>query len=146
MFMLIFAGWVVPAAGQAARTRDEPGRNEHAPARGVAELTTSQLVFDPDRATVFAQGTYSARARSASDSELNNAGRAGRAAACVALAAVARLQPAAPTVDRTAAVDGRDSIGMGAFIVLLFLGFRLETEFGSHPASDWLPSRVLRSG
>jgi hypothetical protein len=64
MFMVIYGGWVVPAANRAARTAMNPaGMGE--PLRMVRELTTYELVFDPARATVFEPATYlAARSRS----------------------------------------------------------------------------------
>jgi hypothetical protein len=48
--MLAFSGWVLPAANQAWRVAMNPHRPA-APARGVRELTTWELVAHPERAT-----------------------------------------------------------------------------------------------
>jgi hypothetical protein len=47
--MMIFHGWVVPAANQAWRTNLTPA-GMSAPTRGVRELTTMELINDPSRA------------------------------------------------------------------------------------------------
>jgi hypothetical protein len=54
-FMLLYSGWVVPAASQAAgKAMNPPGMG--APLRAMQDLTTYELVVDPARATVFAAG------------------------------------------------------------------------------------------
>jgi len=47
--MVFFHGWVVPAANQAWRAKMTPA-GVSAPARGVRELTTTDLINDPSRA------------------------------------------------------------------------------------------------
>lgn len=77
MFMLVYGGWVMPAANQAfLRVINPPGMTE--PLRGVRELSTRELVFDPDRATMFAPGTQLASRSTTIQRELN-----GRAAMIV---------------------------------------------------------------
>ena len=46
LLMVSFHGWVVPAANQAWRVKTMPA-GMSAPARGVRELTTLQLLTDP---------------------------------------------------------------------------------------------------
>jgi hypothetical protein len=55
LFMLIFSGWVVPASSYAWRAATNP--DGAAPLRRVEELSTTQLVLDPARATVYAPAT-----------------------------------------------------------------------------------------
>jgi len=139
MFMLIYAGWVVPAAGQAARTAMNPPRMS-APLLRVEELTTFQLVFDPDRATVFAQGTYSASRAFSIRSELNK-----RVVLTSLPLALMWLRWRAFSLPRRRWIGplpwmAATPIGMGACIVLFFLGFRLEKELGLTPGiGNWLP-------
>ena len=52
-FMFIFTGWVVPAAGTAARRSMNPAGMQE-PLRAMRELTTYELITDPDQATIFA--------------------------------------------------------------------------------------------
>ena len=52
-FMFIFTGWVVPAASTAARRSINPAGMQE-PLRAMRDLTTYELVLDPDRATIFA--------------------------------------------------------------------------------------------
>lgn len=52
-FMFIFTGWVVPAASTAARRSINPAGMQE-PLRAMRDLTTYELVVDPDRATIFA--------------------------------------------------------------------------------------------
>lgn len=76
-FMLVYSGWVIPAANQASqRVINPPGMT--APLRGIRDLTTTELVFNPARATVFAPGTYLASRSMSIQRELN-----GRAAMTV---------------------------------------------------------------
>ena len=49
LLMVCFHGWVVPAANQAWRVKTMPA-GINAPARGVRELTTLELINDPSRA------------------------------------------------------------------------------------------------
>lgn len=49
LFMIVFGGWVVPAANQAWRVGTTT--KDGAPARGVRELTTFELLVDPTRAS-----------------------------------------------------------------------------------------------
>jgi hypothetical protein len=71
MFMLFYAGWVLPAANQAARTAMNPaGMGE--PLRVMQDLTTYELVFDPARASVFEPGTYLASRSRSLTQELNH--------------------------------------------------------------------------
>jgi hypothetical protein len=52
-FMVVFSGWVVPAASTAARRSiNPPGMQE--PLRTMGDLNTYELLVDPDRANVFA--------------------------------------------------------------------------------------------
>ena len=68
--MVFFHGWVVPAANQAWRTNMMPA-GMSAPARGVRELTTMELINDPSRA--HARETTNAGSRAAViRRELNN--------------------------------------------------------------------------
>jgi hypothetical protein len=54
--MVIYTGWVVPAASEAARSAMNPaGMSE--PLRSMRELTTYELLMAPERASVFAPGT-----------------------------------------------------------------------------------------
>ena len=70
MFMLVYGGWVVPAASQAARIGMNPaGMGE--PLRMMRDLTTYELVFDPARASVFEPGTYMASRSRSLKQELN---------------------------------------------------------------------------
>ena len=48
--MLVFGGWVIPAANQAWRTAVNP-YPDRVPARGVKELNTLELIVHPERAT-----------------------------------------------------------------------------------------------
>jgi hypothetical protein len=55
-FMMLYTGWIVPAASRAATSAmNPPGMG--APLRAMRDLTTYELVVDPARATVFAPGT-----------------------------------------------------------------------------------------
>lgn len=64
LFMLVYGGWVIPAANQARlAVLNPPGMTS--PLLGMPELTTTQLIFDPARATMFAQG-FDLASRSAS--------------------------------------------------------------------------------
>ena len=139
LFMAIYCGWVVPAAGQAARTAMNPA-GMGAPLLRVEDLTMSQLVFDPDRATVFAQGTYSASRAFSIRSELN------KRIVLMALPVVLLwLRWRTFNLPRgrwirplpwTAATP----IAFGAFIALFFLGFQLEKQFRLPPGiGNWLP-------
>jgi hypothetical protein len=68
--MVFFHGWVVPAANQAWRANMAPA-GMSAPARGVRELTTMELINDPSRA--HASETTNAGGRAAViRRELNN--------------------------------------------------------------------------
>jgi hypothetical protein len=68
--MVVFHGWVSPAANQAWRTNLAPA-GMTAPARGVRELTTMELINDPSRA--YASETTNAWSRAAMiRRELNN--------------------------------------------------------------------------
>lgn len=69
LFMIVFGGFVVPAANQLYRKGVTPGP---APARGVRELTTYQLIADPTLAS--AQESYTGGADRATriQQELNN--------------------------------------------------------------------------
>jgi hypothetical protein len=70
MFMLVYCGWVVPAAGRAARTAMNPaGMSE--PLRMMRDLTTYELVVDPARASVYDPGTYLASRSRSLKHELN---------------------------------------------------------------------------
>jgi hypothetical protein len=70
ILMLIYGGWVVPAANQATlRAMNPAGMAE--PLRGIRDLTTTELVFDPARATMFAPGTYLASRSESIQRELN---------------------------------------------------------------------------
>ena len=54
--MLIYTGWVVPAASEAARSAMNPaGMSE--PLRSMRELSTYELLMAPERASVFAPGS-----------------------------------------------------------------------------------------
>jgi hypothetical protein len=70
VFMLLYGGWVIPAASQASRHVMNP-QGMTAPLRGMQELTTSELLFDPAQATVFAPGTYLASRATSIQRELN---------------------------------------------------------------------------
>lgn len=139
LFMLAYSGWVVPASGQAARKAMNPD-GMGAPLLRVEDLTTSQLVFDPDRATVFAQGTYS-KSRSASiRSELN------KRIVLIALPMVLLwLRWRAFGARRSRWIKplpwmAATMIAFAAFLGLFFLGFRLEKEFQLAPGIGcWLP-------
>ncbi len=77
LFMLIYGGWVIPAANYASvRAKNPSGMAE--PLRGVRELTTTELVFDPASATMFALGTLLPSRSTSIQRELN-----GRAAVVV---------------------------------------------------------------
>jgi len=68
--MLVYSGWVVPAANRAARIAMNPaGMSE--PLRMMRELTTYELVSDPARASVFDRGTYLASRSQSLTRELN---------------------------------------------------------------------------
>jgi hypothetical protein len=68
--MLIYTGWVVPAASQAARNAMNPaGMSE--PLRSMRELSTYELLIAPERASVFAPGTYLASQSVSLHRELN---------------------------------------------------------------------------
>jgi hypothetical protein len=70
MFMLVYGGWVVPAASRAARiAMNPPGMGE--PLRMMRDLTTYELVFDSARASVFEPGTYLASRSRSLQRELN---------------------------------------------------------------------------
>jgi hypothetical protein len=70
MFMMVYGGWVVPAASRAARTAMNPaGMGE--PLRRMQDLTTYELIFDPARASVFEPGTYPASRSQSLKRELN---------------------------------------------------------------------------
>ena len=137
--MLAYSGWVVPAAGQAARRAMNP-EGMGAPLLRVEDLTTSQLVFDPDRATVFAQRTYSASRSASIQSELN------KRIVLLALPLVLLwLRWRAFSLPRSRWIKplpwmAATPIAMAAFVVLLFLGFQLEKEFQLAPGIGcWLP-------
>ncbi len=71
MFMLLYCGWVIPAASRASRLAiNPPGMT--APLRGIGDLTITELMFDPDRATVFAPGTQLASRTTSIQRELNS--------------------------------------------------------------------------
>jgi hypothetical protein len=70
IFMLVYGGWVIPAASEASRHVMNP-QGMTAPLRGMQELTTSELVLDPARATVFAPGTDLASRSASLQRELN---------------------------------------------------------------------------
>ena len=71
MFMVIYGGWVVPAANQASRTAmNPPGMG--APLRGMRELTTFELITHPTRATIFAPGTLLSSRSTSLRRELNS--------------------------------------------------------------------------
>ena len=139
LFMVAYSGWVVPASAQAARRAMNPD-GMGAPLLRVHDLTTSQLVFDPDRATVFAQGTYSASRSASIQSELN------KRIVLIALPLVllwmrwrafssprSRWIKPLPWIAATL-------IAFAAFIGLFFLGFRLEKEYHLAPGiGNWLP-------
>ena len=139
LFMFAYSGWVVPASGQAARIAMNPD-GMGAPLLRVEDLTTSQLVFDPDRATVFAQGTYSASRSASIQSELN------KRIVLIALPLVllwmrwralgaprGRWIKPLPWMAAT-------PIAMAAFVALFALGFRLEKELHFAPGiGSWLP-------
>ena len=68
--MFVYSGWVIPASNHASRrVMNPPGMS--APLRGMAELSTSELIFDPARATVFAPGSYLASRSASIQRELN---------------------------------------------------------------------------
>ena len=77
LFMLVYGGWVIPAANQPRLTvLNPPGMTS--PLRGMRELSTTELVFDPARATMYAPGTQLASRSESIQRELN-----GRAAMIV---------------------------------------------------------------
>jgi len=139
LFMLAYSGWVVPASGQAARSAMNPD-GMGAPLLRAEELTTSQLLFDPDRATVFAQGTYSASRSASIRHELN------KRIVLIALPLVllwmrwrafgaprGRWIKPLPWMAAT-------MITFAVFLGLFFLGFRLERELAWWPGTGcWLP-------
>jgi hypothetical protein len=139
LFMLIYSGWVVPAAGQAARNAMNPERMS-APLLRVEDLTTLALLFDPDRATVFAQGTYSASRAFSVQHELN------KRIVLMALPLVLlwlrwrvfnlpRRRWLRPLPWMAAA-----PVAFAAFIALFFLGFLLEKQLRLPPGiGNWLP-------
>jgi hypothetical protein len=111
-----------------------------APLLRVEELTTFQLLFDPDRATVFAQGTYSASREFSIQSELN------KRIVLMALPVVLLwLRWRAVSLPRGRWIRplpwlAATPIAMAAFVVLLFSGFWLEKEFRLPPGIGcWLP-------
>lgn len=70
MFMLVYGGWVVPAASRAARiAMNPPGMGK--PLRMMPDLTTYELVFDSARASVFEPGSYLASRSQSLQRELN---------------------------------------------------------------------------
>ena len=70
LFMLAYGGWVIPAASQVSvRVMNPPGMG--APLLGMRDLTTTELVFDPARATMFAPGTHLASRSASIQRELN---------------------------------------------------------------------------
>ena len=139
LFMLAYGGWVVPASGQAARRAMNPD-GMGAPLLRVEDLTTSQLLFDPDRATVFAQGTYSASRSASIRHELN------KRIVLIALPLVLLwMRWRAFGAPRSRWIKplpwmAATPIAMAAFVGLFFLGFRLEKEFQLAPGiGTWLP-------
>lgn len=139
LFMLIYSGWVVPAAGQAARSAMNPA-GMGVPLRGVQDLTTLQLVFDPDRATVFAPGTYNASRSFSIRSELNK-----RIVLTALPLVLLWLRWRAFGLPRSRWIRplpwmGATAITMSAFAGLFVLGFWLEREFRLRPGVGcWLP-------
>lgn len=139
VFMVIYSGWVVPAAGQAGRSAMNPA-GMGAPLLRVEELTTFQLVFDPDRATVFAQGTYSASRAFSIQSELNK-----RIVLMVLPVVLLWLRWRAFNLPRGRWIGplpwmAATPIAMAAFVAVLVLGFWLEKELRLTPGiGNWLP-------
>ena len=139
LFMLVYGGWVVPAAGQAARAAMNPA-GMGAPLLRVEDLTMFQLVFEPERATVFAQGTYSASRAFSIQSELNK-----RIVLMVLPVMLMWLRWRALSLPRRRWIGplpwmAATPIAMAACIALLFLGFQLEKEFRLTPGiGNWLP-------
>ena len=139
LFMLAYGGWVVPASGQAARNAMNPD-GMGAPLLRVEDLTTSQLVFDPDRATVFAQGTYSASRSASIRHELNK--RIVLIALPLVLLWMRWRAFAAPRSRWIKPLPWMPAtvITFAVFLGLFFLGFRLEKEFQLAPGIGcWLP-------
>ena len=130
---------VVPAAGQAARNAMNPERMS-APLLRVEDLTTFALVFDPDRATVFAQGSYSASRASSIQHELN------KRIVLMALPLVLLwLRWRAFNLPRGRWLRplpwmAATPVAFAAFIALFFLGFLLEKQLRLPPGvGNWLP-------
>jgi hypothetical protein len=139
VFMVIYSGWIVPGAAQAGRSAMNPA-GMGAPLLRVEDLTMSQLVFDPDRATVFAQGTYSASRAFSIQSELNR-----RIVLTTLPVMLLWLRWRTFRLPRGRWIRplpwmAATPIAMAAFVVLLFSGFWLEKEFRLPPGiGNWLP-------
>jgi cytochrome bd-type quinol oxidase subunit 2 len=69
LFMIVFGGWVVPAANRAYRIAGSPHGGQ---APGVRELTTFELVTDPARAAAHEPFTGGADRATRVQGELNN--------------------------------------------------------------------------
>ena len=139
VFMAIYSGWVIPAANRAGRRAMNPA-GMSAPLRGVQELTTFDLVLDPDRATVFAHDTYSASRSLSVRSELNQ-----RIVFMALPVMLLWLRWRAFRLPRGRWVRplpwmAATPIAFAAFVGLFFLGFWLEKELKLPPGiGSWLP-------
>jgi hypothetical protein len=71
VIMIFFGGWVVPASNQAWRVAMNPYRSS-APARGLRELSTYELIVDPARATAHERPTSEYARAISIQRELNN--------------------------------------------------------------------------
>jgi hypothetical protein len=141
LFMIVFGGWVAPAANQAFRRAASP---QQEPARGVRELTTYQLLMSPELAAHHEPYTGAADRATRIQSELNNR-------------AVLTLLPVLLLWVRWRALEaGRGAwwsplpaplavaVLLAVFLTAYFSGWRLERELNSSPGSGfWLPIVVL---
>lgn len=143
MFMMVYGGWVVPAAGRAARLAMNPaGMGE--PLRMMRDLTTYELVVDPARASVFDPGTYLASRSQSLKRELH------QRAALVALPIVLlclrwqalnrpRKRWLAPLPEIAAT-----AVAIATLFACGYLGATLEREWHWWPGSSaWLPIAVF---
>ena len=139
LFTLAYSGWVVPLAGQAARTAMNP-EGMGAPLLTVQDLTTFQLAFDPDRATVFAQGTYNASRSASISNELNR-----RIVLTMLPLVLLWLRWTAFSLPRGGWIRplpwiAATLIAAAVFVGLFFFGFHVEKTWQLPPGTGcWLP-------
>ncbi len=139
-FMVLFGGWVGPAANQAWRSH----LSDSHPAPGVRELTSFALITDPSRAAEHEPYTGGADRVTRIQRELNN--RATLIALPVLLLWLRWRALQLPNTGWVAAVPIVVAVGVTvpAFFAFHFWGWRLEHEWHLSPGMGyWVPIVML---